>query len=117
MNRTKIKFLFKKKIVFVLNRNMEEARAIFGEDFNFDGIDFNELNEEMDDGDLEDEDEIEEEEEELEAEAEEEGMEPQYDEEGNPIEHVKIKKNLKIILNIYKVATLISNLSLFILLL
>ena len=67
---------------------MDEARAIFGEDFNFDGIDFNELNEEMDDGDLEDEDEIENEEDEEEEEA----MEPEYDEEGNLIEEVKNKK-------------------------
>jgi hypothetical protein len=65
---------------------MEEARAIFGEDFNFDGIDFNELNKEMDDGDLEDEDEIEEDEEE---EEEAEAMEPEYDEDGNLIEEVK----------------------------
>jgi hypothetical protein len=68
---------------------MEEARAIFGEDFNFDGIDFNELNEEMDDGDLEDEDEIEEDEEE---EEEAEAMEPEYDEDGNLIEEVKNKR-------------------------
>jgi len=67
---------------------MDEARAIFGEDFNYDGIDFNELNEEMDDGDLEDEDEIEEDEEE---EEEAEAMEPEYDEDGNLIEDVKIK--------------------------
>jgi hypothetical protein len=73
---------------------MEEARAIFGDDFNFDGIDFNELNAEMDDGDLEDEDEIEEEELEEEVEEEEE-IEPQYDEEGNPIEDVKIKRITK----------------------
>ncbi len=73
---------------------MDEARAIFGEDFNYDGIDFNELNEEMDDGDLEDEDEIEEDEEEEEEEEEE--IEPEYDEEGNLIEVIKINsKNSK----------------------
>lgn len=63
---------------------MDEARAIFGEDINFDGIDFNELNEEMADGDVEEEDEIEEDEEE-----EEEEIEPEYDEDGNLIEIVK----------------------------
>jgi hypothetical protein len=70
---------------------MDEARAIFGEDFNYDGIDFNELNEEMDDGDLEDEDEIEEDEEE----EEEEEIEPEYDEEGNLIEVIKINKKIQ----------------------
>jgi len=71
---------------------MDEARAIFGEDFNFDGVDFNELNQEMDDGDLEDEDEIEEEE-------EEEEVEPEYDEDGNLIETVnnnELKKYFRI---------------------
>jgi hypothetical protein len=64
--------------IFYLIRNMDEARAIFGEAFNFDEIDYNELNEEMDD---EDEDEIEDE--------EEEEVEPEYDDDGNIIEDVK----------------------------
>ncbi len=73
---------------FIENRNMDEARAIFGEDFNFDGIDFNELNDEMDEGDLEDDDEIEEDEDE---ELEDEVVEPKYDEDGNLIEVVRKK--------------------------
>ncbi len=69
--------------MFIKNRNIDEARAIFGEDFNFDGIDFNELNDEIDEDDLEDDDEIEEE--------EIEDIEPKYDEDGNLIEDVKNK--------------------------
>jgi hypothetical protein len=72
--------------IFIKNRNIDEARAIFGEDFNFDGIDFNELNDEIDEDDLEDDDEIEADEEE-----EIEGVEPKYDEDGNLIEDVKNK--------------------------
>ena len=63
---------------------MDDARAIFGEEFNFDGIDFNELNEDMDDEDLEDEDEIEQEEDD----EEEVQVEPEYDDDGKLIEHV-----------------------------
>ncbi len=70
--------------IFCLIRNMDEARAIFGEAFNFDEIDYNELNEEIDD---EDEDEIEDE--------EEEEVEPEYDDDGNIIEDVKKQKTMK----------------------
>ena len=71
------------------NRNIDEARAIFGEDFNFDGIDYNELNEVEEDED----DEIDEEEDE-----EIEDVEPKYDEDGNLVEDVneqRIKKRLE----------------------
>ena len=67
---------------FLCNRNIDEARAIFGEDFNFDGIDFNELNDEIDEDDLEDDDD-EMEDEDLEE------VEPKYDEDGNVIEDVR----------------------------
>lgn len=60
---------------------MDEARAIFGEDFNFDDI---ETNEEMNDGDEDEDDEIDDE---IEDEMED-NVEPEYDEEGRLIEDV-----------------------------
>lgn len=66
---------------------MDEARAIFGDDFNFDGIDFNEINEELEDD--EDEDEIDEEDDDEEME----DVEPKYDEDGNIIEDVMSNKS------------------------
>jgi hypothetical protein len=63
-----------------MNRNIDEARAIFGEEFNFDGIDFNELNDDMEDGDVDEDDD--EEDEDMDAQSE-------YDEEGNLIANVR----------------------------
>ena len=60
---------------------MAEAQAIFGDEFSFNDINFDELNDDMEE---EEEDEDEEEEEE-----DEEDMEPEYDEDGNLIESVK----------------------------
>ncbi|CAF1187488.1 unnamed protein product [Rotaria sordida] len=56
--------------------NIAEAQAIFGDDFTFDNINFDDLNDDMEDEDLEDEEE----------EEEEEDVQPQLDEDGNPIE-------------------------------
>lgn len=60
---------------------MDEARAIFGNDFNFD-IDMNEFNDAADE-EIDDDDEIDAEEDE-----DEEEIEPEYDDEGNLIENV-----------------------------
>ena len=70
---------------FLTNRNIDEARAIFGDDFNFDGIDFNEFNDEQEDD--EDEDDADEDED-MEEETD---VEPKYDEDGNLIEDVMSK--------------------------
>ncbi|CAF1045570.1 unnamed protein product [Rotaria sp. Silwood1] len=60
--------------------NIAEAQAIFGDDFNFDDMKFDDLNDDdMEDEDLEDDEEEEEEDEEVD-------VEPQLDEDGNPIE-------------------------------
>lgn len=72
------------------NRNIDEARAIFGDDFNFDGIDFNEFNDEQEDD--EDEDDVDEDED---MEEEETDVEPKYDEDGNVIEDVMSKSTEK----------------------
>jgi hypothetical protein len=74
------------KQIFIENRNIEEARAIFGDDFNFDGIDFNQLNDDMDGDDLEDDDD---DDDELEEDVADEEIEPKYDEDGNLIEEVR----------------------------
>lgn len=78
-------------------RNIDEARAIFGDDFNFDGIDFSEFNDEQD-GD-EDEDEDADEEEEMD---EGEDVEPKYDEDGNIIDDVRSRNEGEIILSFFK---------------
>jgi hypothetical protein len=74
------------KQIFIENRNIEEARAIFGDDFNFDGSDFNQLNDDMDGDDLEDDDD---DDDELEEDVADEEIEPKYDEDGNLIEEVR----------------------------
>ena len=71
-------------------RNIEEAKAIFGDEFSFNDINLDDMNDDAGD-DEEDEDEEEEEEE------EEEPAEPEHDDDGNVIEGVNDKELKEII--------------------
>ena len=71
----------------VLFRNIAEAQAIFGDDFNFDDINVEELEGDMGNEDVDDDDDEEEEDDEIIDDGE--VNEPQLDEDGNVIEDVR----------------------------
>lgn len=73
--------LYEMQEILFLIRNIAEAQAIFGDDFSFNDINYDEINDDAEDEEDEEEDEEEEEE-------EEEPAEPEYDEDGNLIESV-----------------------------